>query len=430
MQQVPVFVSFFLDASRPRKDGSCLIKMNIYQKPNKKPYRTIFYATKAEWEKLHAPKLRDEKLKELEKELAALKESADKIIKTITPFSFIAFEEIFFQRSKSTAEGSQDVQQTPTNNLLVVWFQNAISIFTANEQVGNASIYKTTMNSINGFRKNLMLHDITYQFLLSYEQTLKSENKTFTTISIYMRTLRAIINDAIDAKVLSKDNYPFEKYEIPSGTNVKKALKNDDIKRLLSYKPCDPDQQKALDFWVFSYLCNGMNFADIIALKPSNISGQFLSFYRQKTIRTKKKDLRPIKVGLNQRALEIIEKWKNKDRSNPYLFSVLEPNLSAKTIKNRCQRFIKWVNETMYEVRDDLEIDCKTSTYAARHTFSTVLKRKGVPISYIKDALGHSSVATTENYLDSFEDEATLVYANELTSFPDQDVKQNLTSDN
>ena len=71
----------------------------------------------------------------------------------------------------------------------------------------------------------------------------------------------------------------------------------------------------------------------------------------------------------------------------------------------------------MYEISEELGIENKTSTYAARHTFSTVLKRKGVPISYIKDALGHSSVTTTENYLDSFEDDIVLVYADALTSF-------------
>jgi integrase len=175
--------------------------------------------------------------------------------------------------------------------------------------------------------------------------------------------------------------------------------------------------QRALDFWIFSYLCSGMNFADIISLKPVNISGNHLSFYRQKTIRTKKKDLRPIKVGLNPRALAIIERYRSPDPANPYLFSILEAGLSAKTIKNRCQRFIKWVNKRMYEISEDLGIENKTGTYAARHTFSTVMKRKGAPTSFIKDALGHSSEATTESYLDSFEDEVILEYANALTTF-------------
>lgn len=63
----------------------------------------------------------------------------------------------------------------------------------------------------------------------------------------------------------------------------------------------------------------------------------------------------------------------------------------------------------------DLGIEQKIGTYAARHTFSTVLKRKGVSTAFIKEALGHSSEVTTENYLDSFADDVKLQYANLLT---------------
>ncbi|MBL0051720.1 MAG: tyrosine-type recombinase/integrase [Bacteroidetes bacterium] len=54
-------------------------------------------------------------------------------------------------------------------------------------------------------------------------------------------------------------------------------------------------------------------------------------------------------------------------------------------------------------------------TYAARHTFSTILKRKGVSTEFIKESLGHSSIVTTENYLDSFTDDVKLEYAQLLT---------------
>jgi integrase/recombinase XerD len=63
-----------------------------------------------------------------------------------------------------------------------------------------------------------------------------------------------------------------------------------------------------------------MNFADIMELKPEDIKGNLLQFVRQKTKRTKKKDLRPIKVGLNPRAIEIIEKYKNTNPENHICF--------------------------------------------------------------------------------------------------------------
>src|SRR5690349_20310172 len=88
MQQEPVFVSFFLNASSPRLDGTCLIKMTIYQNPHKKRYSNKFHLSREDWDKLNAPKLRDENLKELQRKLAVLKNSAEKVIEKIAPFSF------------------------------------------------------------------------------------------------------------------------------------------------------------------------------------------------------------------------------------------------------------------------------------------------------------------------------------------------------
>lgn len=164
-------------------------------------------------------------------------------------------------------------------------------------------------------------------------------------------------------------------------------------------------------------MCSGINFADIIQLKPSNIDGSYLNFIRQKTKNTKKKDLRPIKVGLHPKAIAIINKWKNTNPQNPYLFPILEEGLQPITVKHRCQRFIKWVNKRMETIRLDVGIEQKIGTYVARHTFSTVLKRKGASTEFIKESLGHSSVIVTENYLDSFTDDVKLQHTNLLTDF-------------
>lgn len=51
-----------------------------------------------------------------------------------------------------------------------------------------------------------------------------------------------------------------------------------------------------------------------------------------------------------------------------------------------------------------LEIE-NITTYTARHSVATVLKRSGAKISYISESLGHRDLKTTEAYLASFEKE-------------------------
>ena len=42
--------------------------------------------------------------------------------------------------------------------------------------------------------------------------------------------------------------------------------------------------------------------------------------------------------------------------------------------------------------------------HVARHSFATVLKRSGVNIGIISELMGHANLATTEIYLDGFEE--------------------------
>ncbi len=401
-----VSVNFIIEGTKPNKNNEFPIKLNIYNKEaGQKRYGIKEYVTKENWDKLNGTKLRDTELKNLKAKLNVLASKASNVASKINPFSFIAFEEAFFAKSTSGEKSTN----------LKYWFDKYIKTLKENGQVGSAISYQTTINSILQFKRNLTLHDITPAFLQSYENHLLSDNKSISTVGIYMRQLRAIINQAISDKILSADKYPFKKYKIPAGRNVKKALSFEELTKLLNHKPADKNQQKALDFWIFSYLCNGMNFTDIAHLRPENIHGSYLNYLRQKTKRTKKKDLRPIKVALNKRALEIIQQYRNHGSDSEFLFPILEPGLKPITIKHRCQRLIKWVNNHMEEVRQELGIEQKLGTYSARHSFSTVLKRKGASTSFIKEALGHSSEVTTENYLDSFTDDVKMEYANLLT---------------
>lgn len=62
-------------------------------------------------------------------------------------------------------------------------------------------------------------------------------------------------------------------------------------------------------------------------------------------------------------------------------------------------------------------IDKKATTYVARHTFSTMLRRSGASTGFIQEALGHTDIKTTEHYLDSFDKETKKELAGRLGAF-------------
>ena len=49
-------------------------------------------------------------------------------------------------------------------------------------------------------------------------------------------------------------------------------------------------------------------------------------------------------------------------------------------------------------------IDRPLTTYVIRHSLATIGKKMGIPTIVLQEALGHADLATTETYLDCFED--------------------------
>ena len=62
------------------------------------------------------------------------------------------------------------------------------------------------------------------------------------------------------------------------------------------------------------------------------------------------------------------------------------------------------MNQELRRIASKAGIHSEVTTYVARHSFATVLKRSGVNISLISEALGHADLATTQIYLARFED--------------------------
>jgi integrase len=122
-------------------------------------------------------------------------------------------------------------------------------------------------------------------------------------------------------------------------------------------------------------------------------------------------------IQLGEQSLEILENYRKLSGFdvNNYVFPILNTNvhITPTQIQNRLLRVIKQVNSNMKLIGKALEIETPITTYVARHTYATVLKRSGVSTSIISNALGHESESITQTYLDDF-DSAVFFEANKL----------------
>lgn len=205
---------------------------------------------------------------------------------------------------------------------------------------------------------------------------------------------------------------------IPAARNIKKSLKVSEIEKIISYETSKGTTEEfARDIWIFSYLNNGMNIADIARIKYSNIEDNKIIFYREKTRRTSRQNLKPIIAIILPVTTDIIARWGNKPESpEKYIFPIIKSENPEKQ-RADIKQFTKIVNKYIKRIAKNVGIEKNVTSYYARHSFSNILKQSGASDEFIGESLGHSDRQTTENYLDSFEDDIKNEWASKLLDF-------------
>jgi len=367
------------------------------------------FMTENDFEKINSNKPRGTH-KEFKKYFNAIEVYVGQICSEIDQFSFDELEKKLFNKDNFSAK-IEDL------------FQDKIVKLMKNKQIGTAKTYRLSLNSIQTFhnKKNLLIQNINVDFLNKYEKYMLEKGNSYTTIGIYLRNVRSIINEAIKKGILKQDDYPFgsksdsSRYTIPKSKNIKKALTIEEIKLLFNYESESNREIAARDYWVFSYMCNGMNMSDVAHLKYENIRDNKIQFYRRKTINTSE-NKKLITIIITNKIQEIIDKHGN-EKKDGYIFPIITAKMSQEEAYIKVSSHINRVNLHLKEIAKKIGIDANISTYWARHSFSTVLKRSGAPIAFISEQLGHHSLKTTDSYLDSFQDEVKEKYANVLIDF-------------
>ena len=398
-----ITVASILDKRKTNKKGSYPVKIRVTYKRVRQHYSTGKDMMPEEWDIL--PTSKSKVIKEIRESI----ENSFALVKTnvevLAEKGGFSFDSLNLRLSKASG-ASVNVALTAK-----------IESLRKEERIGSMEICENVLSNIEKFAgKNISFETVSVDWLKKYEKHMLIDKK-HSTVGFHMREIRTIMNEAKKAGVIKDTQYPFGKgkYEIPTGEGNKKALTLTQLGQVVNFSDGNETTEKYKDLWFFIYLCNGINVADLVKLKYKNIKDGEICFIRQKTERTTK-TRKEIRATLSGEVQNLINKWGNKLQPENYIFPYLKGKEDAEKVKQITKDLTKRINRKMKAIGQELGIGDIT-TYTARHSFATVLKRGGANIAFISESLGHNDLKTTESYLASFEKDERVKNAGLLTKF-------------
>lgn len=377
---------------KPLKTGELPLKIRVC-KDRKTRYINLGVSTKAEyWDfEKNQPKSNCPDREMLEKLIAnKISEVKSKIVE-------LKSEDKEFSASTLVEKVSH-----PTNTITVgELFKQHIHCLEEEKRTGYRLSIQQTYNSLIKFNKHLDIpfSEMDCSWLRRYETWLRKQGKSENTIGIRFRNIRLIFNLAINMRLLKPENYPFKQLKVSKlhQETAKRALTKKEILSVVNYNITGKDFycKLAVHLFTFSYFMGGINFVDMAYLTGKNIVNNRLIYNRRKTSKL-------INLPMQERAFVVLKEYKKSNE--PYLFPILSSKHKTEQQRlNRLHKVITKVNKVLKSIGEELQIPIKLTTYVARHSYATVLKRAGVATSIISESLGHSSEKVTQIYLDGFE---------------------------
>lgn len=265
--------------------------------------------------------------------------------------------------------------------------------FTALKKESTRLTYERTVKHIETFvskGQTNILDEVNKSWLTGFDNYLAESNPSPNARALHFRNLRAIFNYALDEELTA--NYPFRRFKIKTVKTDKRSLSVETLRQVLDY-PVEDWQVMYRDMFKLSFMLMGINFADMLNLKRSDMREGRIVFNRHKTAR-----LYSMKVETE--AMALIEKYAGTDHllsimdsRKDYLQYVRQTNNALRKIGD-CDRSGLGGKKTHHAICPEL------STYWARHTWATIAASLDIPKETIAAALGHGGNTVTDIYID------------------------------
>lgn len=375
-------------------------------------YLNLVKVTKEQYESIFIRRAKDEASIEFRKSVEAQKLKCESLIYKLEKLidtkdgviSLSLLREMFFSPSDSSE--SQDISMLLFSELTQQYVKsNQILALRSKRKYLNSS------NSLEKFKPNLKVIEVTYQLLIDFEQYHLRNGKKSATVASYMRDIKAILNFYLTEE-LSDTSYKFpfgrgrNKYQIKTSHHRKDVLTDEELNKVLAFTDFESAKEEyAYKCWKFIYGSNGMNPIDLILLRKDDFKEDFFFFERHKTINTRKNNLELIPVFMSPDMQELKAFLQNKDVENPFFLGELKKGFNVlvkeneKILINKVMNWGRYQNRYLKRISNRLGISQKITMASCRDLFTNKCLRSGVASSEISRMLGHSSQTVIENYI-------------------------------
>ena len=369
-------VSFYLDTRRVKKNGKAPLKIAVSYGANKRffipahvdlsPNQWCGRVTKRS-DKFALQEILDDYLNKVEVEVLKMTWS----------------KEIYRLPQKIVKERLATAMQTSLSVPTIVdLFQRIIE---EKNKESTKQVYINTLHKIKEFcGVNTLITEVDKVFVKRFDSFLEKEGLRINTRGIHLRNLRAVVNEAIDMKYLSSDDYPFRTYSIKKEETLKRNISPAKIREIYNYND-DPQKKQYADMWMLMFFFRGINIIDLCHLTEITKDG-YIEYRRSKTGG-------PLRVKVEPEALQIINRYKGEK----YLLNILDRYKNYKDYAHR-------LNDNLRKLRNEEGniIFDKLSTYYTRHSWGTIAASKELRYSeeIIGHALGHKKKTVTDIYIE------------------------------
>ena len=204
----------------------------------------------------------------------------------------------------------------------------------------------------------------------------------------YLRNLRAVYNRSVKKRLIPASfPNPFTHLTVRQTVTRKRALSRETIKRICTadLSALHPKYSLARDIFMFSFFTRGMSFVDMVYLRNSDIHDGVLTYARHKTGQM-------LSMRIEPQLQHIIDRYSN---ASPYILPILAKDDSYDNYRQQQRELNKFIRK----IGVLLNIPEPLTFYVARHSWATLARDCGTPLTVISAGMGHTSERTTRIYL-------------------------------